>query len=278
MSQVVTAVKDMVAANKPPNTDGMYQAIVTMMMEDRKAAQANATEQRKTDLEYLKLMVDSTKTNNEKNTDFGQFQQVFEFARSIMQMGARNAGDRSGWEAGLDLAREVLPQGLGVLNTFLMSRRGAQAAPGQPGAPAGGFDPYANPQAARAYAQTLQQQRPGQPGAPPPQAGAASPFSAANASGLLPLAQQYGGLVVQALNAGTPGYDFADYMCGLLGTATHAAIAGQGEEAIVQAMMTIPEIAMFGEQRLRQFTKEFVHYEQFMREQADEQEEAAATA
>jgi hypothetical protein len=263
----------MVAANKPPDSNGMYQAILTMMAENQKIAQENATAQRKTDLEYLRLIIESTRTTNEKQTDFGQFQSVFQFARDILQMGSRNAGDRSGWEAGLDLAREILPQGLGVLNTFLMSRRGAAPGVGQPGAAPASFDPYQNPQAARAYANSLRQ--PPQPG--PGQAGAPPPAGAP--AGLMPLVQQYGALVVNAMNQGTPGYDFADYLIGLLGAGTHAAIAGQGEDPIVQALMTIPEIAVFGEPRVRTFTHEFIHYEQMIKEVADEQEqEAAATA
>jgi hypothetical protein len=275
MSSVVTAVKEMVAANKPADNNGMYQSIITMMAEDRKAAQANATEQRKTDLEYLRLIIDSTNKTTEKTSDFGQFKEVFGFAREIMSLTSRNTGERSGWEAGLDLAREILPQGLGVLNTFLMGRRGA-AAPGQPGAAPASFDPYRNPDAARAYANSLRQPQPGQPGGAAP---GQSPFAAGAApAGLMQVVQQYGELVVNALNQGTPGYDFADYLCGLLGTGTHAAIAQQGEDPIVQALMSIPQIALFGEQRVRTFTHEFIHFEQLLKEQqAAEEQEAAAT-
>jgi hypothetical protein len=59
--------------------------------------------------------------------------------------------------------------------------------------------------------------------------------------------QQYGVLVVQTLNSGVPGYDFADLIVGLLGNATHAMISAHGDDALVRTMLVIPELALFGE-------------------------------
>jgi hypothetical protein len=75
------------------------------------------------------------------------------------------------------------------------------------------------------------------------------------------------------LNSGTPGYDFADHIVGLTGNAAHAMICVHGEDALVQTMLSIPEIALFGEQRLRTFTKEFVNYEQCLEQAAAQEEE-----
>jgi hypothetical protein len=43
------------------------------------------------------------------------------------------------------------------------------------------------------------------------------------------------GLIINHLNAGTPGYVFADWITGLLGTGLHAQISAQGEPALQHA-------------------------------------------
>jgi len=61
----------------------------------------------------------------------------------------------------------------------------------------------------------------------------------------------YGGLVINALNNGTRGCDFAEWLSRGFGTATHATIAGSGEDGLTHSMMSLPELAIFGEARLR---------------------------
>jgi hypothetical protein len=63
----------------------------------------------------------------------------------------------------------------------------------------------------------------------------------------------------------------------LAGNATHAMISGHGEEAIVHTMLSIPEIALFGEQKLRTFTKEFIHFEEYLEQASQEDESPAGT-
>jgi hypothetical protein len=83
------------------------------------------------------------------------------------------------------------------------------------------------------------------------------------------LLQNYGGLVLQSLNRGTPGFEFADSVARLFGNAAHAQVANHGAEVLAQSMAMIPELAVFGPIRLRRFSDEFVNYEQFL-EQDDE--------
>ncbi len=182
--------------------------------------------------------------------------------------GGAAGGHRSAWDVGLDYVKELVPLApyLGNLMGLRVRGMGGPAAPGaataapplQPAA----FDPYANPQALRSHASNLTAQQ------PPPAAGPAN--GAAPSNDLLAVFQQYGALVVNALNNGTPGYDFADYMCGLLGKSTHAMISAHGEDALVATMKSIPEIALFGEPRLRAFTAEFVDFERYLNEMAEE--------
>ena len=50
------------------------------------------------------------------------------------------------------------------------------------------------------------------------------------------------------------------------GTAAQAMVASHGEESLNQTMLSVPELAIFGETRLRKFAHEFVHYEELLDE------------
>ena len=80
------------------------------------------------------------------------------------------------------------------------------------------------------------------------------------------------------MNNGTRGCDFAEWLSRGFGTATHATIAGSGEDGLTQMMLSLPELAIFGEARLRKFSYEFIHYEAILdaEEETDDEEFAAA--
>jgi hypothetical protein len=61
-----------------------------------------------------------------------------------------------------------------------------------------------------------------------------------------------------------PGFEFADAVARLVGTGTVAMIANHGEELLGQTMLSVPELAMYGEARLRKFATEFVHFEDYL--------------
>ena len=208
--------------------------------------------------------------------------------------GGGAGGPRSAWDVGLDYVRELVPLapylgkllGLRIPGVGAMPAGTATAAtPPRPAA----FDPYQRPDLLQQHAHALNGAAPAAatapplPGAAPPAmapANGATP-SAAPSNDLLAVFRQYGALVVQALNNGTPGYDFADHMTGLLGTSTHAMIAAHGEDALVAVMKSIPEIALFGEPRLRAFTTEFINFERYLDELSQEsapEGQAGATA
>lgn len=238
-------------------------------------------EQRKTDLEYTRLLLANQQDRTNPRSQFGEFREFLMFAREIWQTGG-SGGRRNGWDTGLEIARDVVLPGLQTLGntiTNIMALRNGvapvAAAPGGRGTTTPqAFDPYANPAARAAYAQSMSQQAQPQPAAAggpgPPAPNPANPAQPADPQNqLLGLFAQYGNLIVGHLNNGTAGYDFADMITGLLGIATHAMIAAQGEELLVTTMMGIPEMAIFGETRLRQFTHEFIHYQEFLERQEE---------
>lgn len=259
--------------HKPDNTMGPIVALLQAQI-------ANGQEQRKTDLEYMRMVMEGQRREAAPRNQLAELRDMISIVKEIA--GTGGGGKRSGWDTGLEIAREVaLPaiQSIGGIISNIMALRGnpAAAAPGaaaaRPPAPAA-FDPYRNPGAARNYASTLPQQPPPAPAGPPPvapQPPPQGPQEPTVEAQLLSLMQSYGGLIVNHMNSGTPGYDFADYVAGLLGVAVHANMCAPGEAALVAVMLKVPEIAVFGESRIRQFVNEFVHYQEYIEAAAGEE-------
>jgi hypothetical protein len=227
-------------------------------------------------MEMFRFMMESQRRDAAPHNQFGEFREIIGFARELL---GASGGKRSGWETGLEIAKEVaLPalNSIGGLITNIMALRngggGPQAAPGAtPARPPAAFDPYRNPNAARAWA--AQQPQPAPAPAPAPTPPSPQPAPSDIESALLQDMRQYGGLIVTHLNNNTAGFDFADYVAGLLGAGVVANISASGEPMLVRVMMQIPEIAIFGESRIKQFVNEFVHYQEFINAQAGDEEE-----
>jgi hypothetical protein len=263
---LLTALKEIVGTSKPDNgLAQIYDRLISMQ-----------AKQRETDLEYIKLILQGRPSNPETG-GFAQFREVFAFARELLDSGGRSGGRRSGWDIGLDYARELVTPGLQTLNNFLATRRGPQVPiPGAPPAavptaPAA-FDPYRDQQALRAHAHAVNAQQPTTPNPPTPPTPPPAPPPGQDTQ-LLTLFQQYAPIIVNALNRGTNGADFGDYVTGLLGVATHAQISGFGEDAILATMLSIPEISLFGELHLRTFVHEFIHYREILDNSPEDEEE-----
>jgi hypothetical protein len=47
-------------------------------------------------------------------------------------------------------------------------------------------------------------------------------------------------------------------------------ISNHSEQALADGMLAVPELAMFGESRLRRFSHEFVHFEEFLEGSEDD--------
>jgi hypothetical protein len=206
------------------------------------------------------------------------FREVFSFARELLGAGG---GRRTGWDIGLDYARELGPPILHLIGNAMALRAGGVAPAMAAGAPVAAaapsaFDPYQNQAAMREHARRMNAAAPAetQPGAQPasgaapPQQGPPNPSSE-----LATLFAQYGGLVVSAMNNGLGGADFADHLSQLFGTGLVANVSNFGEDALAQMMLSIPEIQVFGELRIRRFTREFLNFEEILDTAEGDEEE-----
>lgn len=262
-SGLVAGLKDIIGTSKSDNGIAqVYDRLIAMQAKNQETV-----------MTLIEKILAQRNEREQPRTALDDFDKVFSLLDKARQWGGAGSSRRTGWDIGYDIAKDIgLPaiQTFGGIITNIMAlRRGGQlATPGAPAAPAAplSFDPYRQPDVAAAYARS--QTPPPAPAPPPPggtqpppapAAGAAAP---ANAQAV-EIFQQYGQLVLNAINNGTPGWQFADNVVGLLGTATHAMIANHGEDALVSTMLTIPEFQVFGEQRLRTFVYEFIHFEEF---------------
>jgi hypothetical protein len=219
--------------------------------------------------------------------DLAHIDRLLSIANKLGSLRGGGGGEPSGWDTGLQYIRELMPLALPIAGALGLRIPGL-GAPATPGAPAvppmpAFFDPYADHAALKTYAQSLNGHAAAQAAAAPGSAPstAAPPTAAGGAAppnDLLTLFQQYGMLLVNALNSGTSGADFADALCCLTGTATHAMIAAHGEDAIVSTMLTVPALAIFGEPRLRSFAREFLDFETILEQMARESESAKPAA
>ena len=218
--------------------------------------------------------------------EIDRLDKVLGFAQKLAAIRVPNAGNRSNWDIGLEFARELGTPLMQMVNNFMVLRSQAKGAP-QPGVPSAAaaaapasFDPYANPDALRQHARNVNAQ-----GATPPPAasgdhGAAASAATASAAPqgtpapneIVALLANYGGLILNALNTGVDGAEFADNISRLFGGATYALVANHGEDLLTQSMLSMPELAMFGESRLRKFAYEFVHFEEILESDVEEED------
>lgn len=283
-ASLVQNVKEMMDSGKSDSgITKIFELLITMTTDQRKVdAELRAeqsrrdSEQRARDMDMMKMVLEAHKPAPDADVD--KLTKMYTLAQQIF--GDRPTGRRSGWDIGYDIARDVaLPaiNSIGNIFTSIMALRGRGPGPAVAPAPAAApiplsFDPYRDRDATAAYAASIRNQPPAPtapPAAPTPAAGPAAapplptqaaPPAAGNAQ-VMEIFQNYGGLVLNALNNATPGWVFADNLVGLLGTATHAMIAQHGEPALVAAMKSIPEFAVFGDARLTTFVHEFINFE-----------------
>ena len=90
-----------------------------------------------------------------------ELDQILGFAQKLASLRTGNSGERSGWDIGLDFAKELSQPLIQLITNFMslrmQSQRGAVPfGPGAfPAAPVGAFDPYANPELLRQHARGL---------------------------------------------------------------------------------------------------------------------------
>jgi hypothetical protein len=287
--ELVKTVKDLFPSQPAPAEKSDALAIIAAL----KGLQPEPADP----LEVLKQAreIFAPQANANESDDLARFERFLNIADKLAGWRG-NAGPSSGWETALNFAKEVP----GIVSPILqfvsnvMALRHGQPVPGSPVTPAAptAWDPYRNQAQTAAYAATIRNQQP-QPATPPtPQQPAASPTSAPPSppaslpeqppaqpdNQLLAIFQQYGNLVLNALNQGVSGDAFADNLASLFGTSTHAMIANNGEDALVSTMLSIAEFQLFGEGKIRRFVWEFIHFEELADEPEDHDKEEKIAA
>ena len=217
-------------------------------------------------------------------------------------------GPKSGWEVAIDAAKEIgVPLIQAVTQIYAIARSGQAPAPGQPAQPGQPTPPTTKPaipggrpktnmdialeNAKRAAGEKPAQAPPDAATQPPPNGVAALPLQpeviapevdpqVAQLQGVL---GQVGGVIVEFMKQDRDGVDLAQHVVGMYTKMAHAQVASAGEEKLFTAICTFPELwqhlEIYGEEKVKLFVHEFVHYEHLLQTdpqymEVDEGEEA----
>lgn len=263
-------VEKVLAAKPADGNSQIFEKVIAVITSANQQALQMTTENNKTVLAMFQQLSEAQAQNKREDPQIEQLERVFNFAERLAGMRG-GGGARNGWEVGLDYVKELgVPALQTIANLISLNKTGRPmppAAPGASGAPNVAFDPYRDPAAMRALSQAQQQAA--------PQNASTAPGTAqsAPANDLAALAQTYAHLVINHLNAGTPGHAFADYFAGLFGMGMHAEVCAHGEPALAQALLSVPEIAKFGEPRIKKFVHEFADFQAILDQEEDGDEE-----
>jgi hypothetical protein len=263
MDSMLKGLTSIVSSSKPNDATDLYKSMIEMQDRNNKAY-----------MSLFEKLAEKKEAEEKGDDDLAKLEKLMNVASRLAEMGPR--GGRRGWaEIALDAGREIGVPLLGTIQNIFALQKGQPAAAAQ-AVPQRmpGFDPYARPDLGRQAAQQMAAQNPPpqpQPNpAPVPQPAPPVAGQANAPAELVTTLQTYGGVVLGALNSGQGGAVFADNLVNMFGAATHASIANFGIEAMVASMLAVPQIALFGEPKLRQFAFEFVNFEEILEQEEEE--------
>lgn len=193
-------------------------------------------------------------------------------------------GKRSGWDTGLEYAKELgLPLFNAISQIYTVYKMGKPmdstiVQQGQPAKPSGktisGMEAAAN--AARIAAGQKPAMYKGETETipNPPTEPQVEVLPDEETQRLIQLLQPAAGPILKYMADGRSGAELALAIIDMYGAPSHVMLANFGEEKILGAVKGIPQfwqnLEVYGEERVKQFLTEFIHYEEFIDEEPEE--------
>lgn len=92
-----------------------------------------------------------------------------------------------------------------------------------------------------------------------------------NDAGVIQAVQQYGAMILQALNASKEGWEFAEDVSRLFGDMVIQSVARHGTDSLIRGMKQVPEFwtvidASYGEAHMRKWCDEFINYKAIVKQ------------
>lgn len=249
-SKTVSMITALMQAMKSKTEDTSNTGNVFLQMMQMQA------EHSKQMMEMMKIQLTPKESNGEEKDEFSKLKQLLEIAEMIK--GGSRGGSRSGWDIGLDFARELAAPLLTTFNNILSLRKGGVPMANQP--------PMTEQQMLAAAGMPSTNQPTSNP--------SNQPVTVPLASQLAPLVQQYGGMLIQQIQSGKKGWEFAEDLVRFSGPAPHAMIAKFQVTDIISTMKQIPELwgqlePIWGEEYLTKWVGEFINYEEIIAQMED---------
>ncbi len=264
-SKTVSMITAMIQAMKAdqPKPDNSSMELFKQMIQ----MQSDNT---KTIIEMMKLQIESNKPVESKSdeTEFDKILKLIEIAEKLK--GGRGGGG-SAWDKGLEIAKEVAVPVFNAINNIIALKRQ------QGGVPIVN-NPNMNPNMTPPIPQHIQQiQQPEMVANPAATSASQQGGNEMGWNGAIPPTEQlrgflyqYGGMVLNQINAGKKGWEFAEDLINFTNSpAVHTMIARHGEDKIVEVLKSVPEFwnqveSVYGEEFLKKWVSDFCHYEEFL--------------
>ena len=253
LTPIMTIMKDIVGA-KPQDTG--ISEIIKLMIAQMQASMAS----------QQTLMLEMMKSKSDDG--LGSLDKVLALADRINEGRGGGSGKRSTGEVILDGVEKLAVPALTLISNILAARSGkGQAVTIEPNVPTQqqptnvttmprqASDMYRNPALAKADPEDMNT-----PSAPQIDAGMQM---------IVQLINQFGGLMLQNMQAGKDGWEVAEMAAGLYGVQVKAAIESlktEGVDKVVAVMMTNAQFAELGQAYLLKWVNEFLNYEQVIAE------------
>ncbi len=245
---LMNAVKPQANGSSNSSEISMMERVIQMQSDHNKA--------------MIELMRERNSGKEEKEDTFSALDKMLDVMEKLGFSRRGGGSNKSGWEIGLELAREVAGPVFNMVSNIIAAK--ASGNPGvkpiitqvaNNGLQGMGVDDNNNMQ---------QSEQPKVAGALP-------------MAELMPYLQQAAPIILMQLNQGKQGWEFADSLVGMYGAGIHAKISSYGVDGIISVMKSMPEFwnpvsTTFGEAHMQKWVNDFIHYEEVIAELEDDSE------
>lgn len=250
----------------------------TMMQQQSQAAERALQTQQQHSKEMMELVKEIKGGGRGGEDDLGSIDKILAVVEKVDAIRG-GGGSKSGWETGLEYAKELgLPILQSITQLYSIAKGGGGQQVQQPGQPTRPAAPtgkqitaseIARQQAAEAAREKPAMYRGEPTTAQPVVNGVVEPevVPPGPPTELMQMLAAGGNYFVSYMQTDRPGYELAEDLIRLQTKAAHVQIARFGVEGIIEGIRNFPELAqalaIYGEEGVKQFVDEFVNYETY---------------
>lgn len=262
-AKFVTMITGLLTAMKSQTADTSTQSNLLDRVVNMQA------EHTKTMFEMMKMQIESLRESKqaqepeEKKSEIEKLKELLELVK-LVKGGGSTSSPREWPDIALDFAKELGVPLLTTINNLFSLKKGGAQAPLQTTPPI--QMPTAIPQGvATGVADINSNMNPGN-------------ISNQNLNQLLPIINQFGGMIITKIQNGVKGWEFAEDLVRFYGPAPHAMVSKFGVDGVLSTFKQLPEFwqqlePIWGEAYLKTWVEEFIGYEEILASMEKEEAE-----